>query len=70
MVRQARYAIPPGREEEVMDSVTVFLRTELFAFGHTDSHVPNGVMVIDGRVVRRTTVVRIDDRVPVPIEVR
>lgn len=36
-----------------MDSVTVFLRTELFAFGHTDSHVPNGVMAIEGRILER-----------------
>ncbi|TNE85779.1 MAG: hypothetical protein EP330_24390 [Deltaproteobacteria bacterium] len=36
-----------------MESVMVFLRTELFSYGHADAHVPNGVMVIEGRVVER-----------------
>lgn len=36
-----------------MERATVFLRTELFSFGHDDAHVPNGVMVIEGRVIER-----------------
>lgn len=36
-----------------MERVTVFLRTELFSFGHADSHIPNGVMVIEARLVER-----------------
>ena len=36
-----------------MESVTVFLRTALFSFGGADSHVPVGVMILDGRIVDR-----------------
>jgi len=36
-----------------MESVTVFLRTALFSLGGADSHLPAGVMVIDGKIVDR-----------------
>lgn len=36
-----------------MEKVTVFLRTALFSYGHDDAHLPNGVMVIEGRVLER-----------------
>jgi hypothetical protein len=36
-----------------MERVTVFLRTALFSYGNADAHLPNGVMVIEGRVLER-----------------
>ena len=36
-----------------MEAVTIYLRTALFSFGHPDAHVPNGVTVIEGRIIDR-----------------
>lgn len=36
-----------------MERVTVYLRTALFSYGHSEAHVPHGVMVVEGRLVER-----------------